>query len=547
MSGEGDAPNSGPPPRLGVKAWDCLFGMTVSTIDSLRDQCIQLDRAQRQQQGQGQGQGSTSTAGGSTFWLDGCGDQDRDQVRDRCDLERLACLIYQLHVCSPESASESASTSTSDSLDAADCMGLEFWVQVRKCSGGGGDGGGGGGARTNTAANIGFHWDKCEKTRAARDVYVHPLLSTVTYLGSCGSPTVITGHRVGTDGAVKLGSADDDAVCTSFVEAGKHICFDGALLHGVPPPTSRQCTCGAACIGTRVTFMVNVWGRNAWETRAKVPILPLPVELRAALGGCFTTPAGGGGSRQAEIACLPPVPVRSDGDGGCRATPGAASCCIRIAQLSFELGADPATPLTVPGVHEWVCNEILYTARGREIATSLGTTPLFCAREAADAVCTAFEAAHAAKKNFAFFTKKHHARDAAGSGSSVTPSSTRSASCVAGITAVGLRGRVVLQVVVEFVLPPRAQLGRTVLTYTPSGGAGGAGDAGGRPDTHRRRDGRPGDTRASGGSKHASKLRRLEEPCPSRNNDTDGTPPCQPAPASQLRLKTTVEDLRLKL
>lgn len=55
------------------------------------------------------------------------------------------------------------------------------------------------------------------------------MLSTVTYLGHsrCRSPTVIVD-------ATHHNQSEPTAAWVVYPRAGKHVAFDGALLHGVP-------------------------------------------------------------------------------------------------------------------------------------------------------------------------------------------------------------------------------------------------------------------------------------------------------------------------
>jgi hypothetical protein len=58
------------------------------------------------------------------------------------------------------------------------------------------------GSTTRTA--VGFHWDKCERTRATTGEYRHPLRSTVTYLCATGGPTCVLEQRVHKEGGLEL-------------------------------------------------------------------------------------------------------------------------------------------------------------------------------------------------------------------------------------------------------------------------------------------------------------------------------------------------------
>ena len=100
---------------------------------------------------------------GATFWL------GADAVDDpRCALEELAAAIFDFHTkdCEP------------DDYD-VETSGIEWWVQSRP--------------------SLALHWDKDEEMRIAAGIFVHPHLSTVTYLTDGGAgrqaPTVVLDGR----------------------------------------------------------------------------------------------------------------------------------------------------------------------------------------------------------------------------------------------------------------------------------------------------------------------------------------------------------------
>ena len=90
-----------------------------------------------------------------------------------------------------------------------------------------------------------YHFDKDEQT--VGDM-VNPMLSTVTYLTTSHSPTIITN--------ITERNEEDYA----FPRKAKHICFDGKLKHGssrvfdkqVLPPTEE-----------RTLLMINIWEGHA--------------------------------------------------------------------------------------------------------------------------------------------------------------------------------------------------------------------------------------------------------------------------------------------
>jgi len=142
-----------------------------------------------------------------------------------------------------------------------DVSGAEWWVQVRPATTPGEE-------AQPSAGGIGWHWDKDEELRTATGLFVHPHVSTVTYLSDAGAATVVldscADFASGTpplDAPIRRGLA-------SWPSAGKHLSFDGRHLHGVPhellqipvlPPPGRPAAVAEAARGQRVTFLVNIW------------------------------------------------------------------------------------------------------------------------------------------------------------------------------------------------------------------------------------------------------------------------------------------------
>jgi hypothetical protein len=126
--------------------------------------------------------------------------------------------------------------------------------------------------KPGSGTSINWHFDKDEDLLDEYGVYIHPFISTVTYLSDVGSPTVVIGARVTSEGELQMhddgaaaddddgadadgaGAADDGAddddddgdddqqqpllqqqpfdVYASYPVLGKHIAFNGRLLHG---------------------------------------------------------------------------------------------------------------------------------------------------------------------------------------------------------------------------------------------------------------------------------------------------------------------------
>lgn len=142
------------------------------------------------------------------------------------------------------------------------------------------------------ADGICFHWDKDEDLRLAMggNMYIHPHISTVTYLSNSGAPTMALNYRVNTFTGQYMSPSTKASTSTSGKEEssvdaylswpkkGKHLSFDGRFLHAAPSnlmedgafeqqikvsddidisdtaerkkQTRRQ---------RRVTFLVNIW------------------------------------------------------------------------------------------------------------------------------------------------------------------------------------------------------------------------------------------------------------------------------------------------
>jgi hypothetical protein len=133
---------------------------------------------------------------GKSMWL-----PTSEAGHPTCGLERLAAAVLSIH----------------DPTGSA--AGVEWWVQIR-------------GPATNHGDAIGFHWDRDEVLADADPpTLAHPMVATVTYLTSAGAPTVVLDVA-----PLQLpGTASATRGYVSHPSPGKHIAFDGRLLHGVPP------------------------------------------------------------------------------------------------------------------------------------------------------------------------------------------------------------------------------------------------------------------------------------------------------------------------
>ena len=135
---------------------------------------------------------------------------------------------------------------------------------------------------------VGMHFDAdYALEEQASGVFLHPRVATITYLSDVGVPTLILDKRSpppqdfdksSLNGSIKKG-------WLSHPSFGKHVSFDGRLLHGAPgeyfpntstpksndddvsePQTKKQKVEekvekveGGELVGKRITFLVNIW------------------------------------------------------------------------------------------------------------------------------------------------------------------------------------------------------------------------------------------------------------------------------------------------
>ena len=227
-----------------------------------------------------------------TFWLPLHG------AEPRCGLERFALEVLRFHLLD----GGPAVTPPPPEAEVGAICGAEWWVQVRRVG-------------ASDGSTIAFHWDSDETCMRA-GVHVPPLLATVTYLGGVGAPTVVLPLTASERGVALIAAAgaDDEgagaatacaqgAAYLSRPVPGKHLAFDGRLLHGCPaeyslppaaaaaPATSADREPSAAEEDTgslRLSLLVNVW-------RCHRPLAAhrLPAELATRLS---SDPDGADGS-----------------------------------------------------------------------------------------------------------------------------------------------------------------------------------------------------------------------------------------------------------
>mmetsp|Transcript_11648 Transcript_11648/g.33512 ORF Transcript_11648/g.33512 Transcript_11648/m.33512 type:complete len:555 (-) Transcript_11648:2375-4039(-) len=144
-----------------------------------------------------------------------------------------------------------------------------------------------------SSSSIDLHYDKDEALAESFGLGAFPTLSTVTYLtgsSATAAPTIVFDHTYTQD--------VDDVMYSMFLSRpriGKHVCFDGRLLHGAPYHPSlltSSLSSPAKASGNgqshpagpvfRVTFLVNIWNDRRpasvrlLEDKIRESILQLP-------------------------------------------------------------------------------------------------------------------------------------------------------------------------------------------------------------------------------------------------------------------------------
>ena len=157
---------------------------------------------------------------GETFWID-------DHEEPRCSLERFALDVLHFH------------RARAAPHHAAQLHGVEWWVQVRRSDG---------------TPTIRLHWDSDEEHKATSGEHVPPWLGTVTYLGNHGAPTVVFPVAADAHGRATR-CRDGIGAFVSTPREGKHLAFDGRLLHGA----LHELAAAHEEEYVRVSLLVNLW------------------------------------------------------------------------------------------------------------------------------------------------------------------------------------------------------------------------------------------------------------------------------------------------
>ncbi len=224
-----------------------------------------------------------------TFWLDAkIVETSLQHTNDSlCELENFAWAIFRQHM-QHYGANEDIKQSDQGQESV---LGAEWWVQVKMISPADEKSIDASTNHPNGTEAIDLHYDKDEEMASMFGIGVFPLLSTVTYLTEVENapPTIIFSRR--------YDEVDDDdnpvGINDMFVShpiIGKHVAFDGRLLHGAPshPLLRRQiyhagnatfpCDDVSNEKSIRITFLVNVW-----KGHKPIRVNELPVPIRSAI------------------------------------------------------------------------------------------------------------------------------------------------------------------------------------------------------------------------------------------------------------------------
>lgn len=190
-----------------------------------------------------------------TFWISA-------NDSPRCGLEDLAQQIGRYHIDRLFKDKENYEQILS-------MAGFEWWMQMKQTPTED--------SPSNRNTGVDLHYDKDEELADTYCVGIFPTISTVTYLtnnASYNHPTVVF-DATSSD---EVGNPISE-VFISIPQVGKHIAFDGRLLHGAPAEllyfsTVNNQSQSEIDAKLRITFPVNVWIGHK-----PAAVKPLPTEL----------------------------------------------------------------------------------------------------------------------------------------------------------------------------------------------------------------------------------------------------------------------------
>eukprot|EP00051_Salpingoeca_urceolata_P022936 m.381644 g.381644 ORF g.381644 m.381644 type:complete len:464 (+) comp20044_c1_seq1:42-1433(+) len=133
-----------------------------------------------------------------------------------------------------------------DSFARDNIVGAEWWFQFR-----------------DPGQSMHFHVDRDEGLHDAKRVLRHPVLSTVTYLGDFGAPTMVLNQTMTLSRSAggELHPNLPSTAAMFFPKLGKHICFRGSLIHGVLGELASAHPL-STLEAERRTFLINWWTKR---------------------------------------------------------------------------------------------------------------------------------------------------------------------------------------------------------------------------------------------------------------------------------------------
>jgi hypothetical protein len=169
-----------------------------------------------------------------TFWLSAT-------ESPCCYLEQVCQAIGLYHL-------RRLCSNTSEMTELLPIAGFEWWMQVKS-------------PELSENFGVDLHYDKDEAMAEKYNLGLFPTISTVTYVtDQLSVPTMVLDCTASTP----VGTGIRDCFLSLPIQ-GKHIAFDGALLHGAPCHLAKFATLNwpvsssSNALAERITFLVNVW------------------------------------------------------------------------------------------------------------------------------------------------------------------------------------------------------------------------------------------------------------------------------------------------
>ena len=196
---EGDEPL----PRQPFLAFE--QALDFSNLDDWRHDCETVFTARDKEE-------NVSYSAGITYFMPSV-------MKPRCALEAFVLALFHRHV-------------TDQTLYLPEQSGAEWWTLVmdeneedKKDSD----------DDDNEADEVGMHFDAdYGLEEQAPGLLIHPRIATVTYLSEYGAPTVVFNTKSPPPNDIASLGGEVKAAWVSHPSVGKHIAFDGRLLHGAP-------------------------------------------------------------------------------------------------------------------------------------------------------------------------------------------------------------------------------------------------------------------------------------------------------------------------